>query len=100
MINVRTPKITSLETAVRIYWENTEIGTAEMTELFGAHGKDLFSRLKKRAREVMAEKHLGTFGAYTVSTTAAYEAWGLDINDLEARLKKIQKLEKAREKVG
>ena len=99
-MNVRIPKITSVEAAVRIYWENTELGNQELYDLFGNHGRDLFCRLKRVARDKMAEYGWESFCAHSVNTKAAYEAWGLDINDLESRLKKIQKLEKARGNVG
>lgn len=35
---VRIPQITSLETAIKLYYENIEIGNQEIKELFGPMG--------------------------------------------------------------
>lgn len=89
----RVPPITSIETAVRLYYEKLELGNAELRELFGAkHSPTTFARLKDKARALMRERNMGTYGLYTVNTKIAYEAWGLDIADLEARYQKLRKL--------
>ena len=40
----------------------------------------------------MIEHDILSYNAQAVNTEAAYAAWGLDINDLENRLKKLEKL--------
>jgi hypothetical protein len=93
VITIRVPPIVSLETAVRLYYEKLELGNAELRELFGArHSPKTFARLKEYARARMKEHNIDTYGLYTVNTKAAYEAWGLNIADLETRYQKLRKL--------
>lgn len=83
-----------METAVRIYWSNYELGNAEIKELFGKIGAESITRHKKAARAVMLEKNIKVSGQFTVDTKCAYEAWGIDIDDCEKKLAKIVKLRK------
>lgn len=89
---VRIPPITNVETAVRIFWECPEISNPEMRELFGSRSTNTFSAMKKLAREYIREKNYLSYSATRLPTYAAFEAWGLDINDLEKRLEKLKKL--------
>jgi len=41
------PSITSIENALKIYYENAEIGNKEIKELFGVRSSTTISRLKK-----------------------------------------------------
>ena len=89
---VHIPEITSLETAIRLYYENLELGNTEIKELFRvASGKKILT-LKQMAKERMEQKEVAQWDALRVNTKTAYEAWGLDINDLERRYNKLQKL--------
>lgn len=89
---VHIPEITSLETAIRLYYENLELGNTEIKELFRvASGKKILT-LKQMAKERMEQKEVAQWNALRVNTKTAYEAWGLDINDLERRYNKLQKL--------
>ena len=69
-------------TALRIYLEHTEIDTCDIRELFDC-ASNTATRLKKVAMELM------------VDTAIAYEAWGIDIDEVEKRLKKLNSLKKA-----
>ncbi len=86
-------KLPDVETAVRIYHENTEIGSAEIVELFGGKlSSSTVCRLKDEVRKVQIERNVKTWSSYSVNTKIAYEVWHLDIDDLEKRLAKLQKL--------
>lgn len=89
---VRIPEISSLETAIRIYWEKIELSNKDIGELFGKVGKSKIKQLKDTAREKMAENKIPSFSAARVNTKVAYAAWGLDIEDLEKRYNKLKKL--------
>mgnify|MGYP003253963761 CR=1 FL=1 len=92
MTKVRIPEITSLETAIRLYYEKIELGNTEIKELFRvASGKKVLT-LKQIAKERMEQKEVAQWNALRVNTKTAYEAWGLDIDDLERRYNKLQKL--------
>lgn len=89
---VRIPQITSLETAIKLYYENIEIGNPEIKMLFGSIGSARVCKLKKLAKEKMDENNVPSWNALNVNTKAAYSAWGIDISDLEYRYNKLKKL--------
>ena len=86
------PQITDIDTAIIIYYRYPEIGTKEITQLFKKHSKATVGRLKKLARKNMMENNIFTHGMYKINTVCAYTAWGLDVEDLEKRRNKLQKL--------
>ena len=86
------PSITSIENALKIYYENAEIGNQEIKILFGSRSSATISRLKKLVKIEMVKKEMPTFNAYKVNTVIAYDVWGIDISDLENRMKKIKEL--------
>lgn len=90
--NVRIPPITSLKTAIELFYSRTELGNADIKDLFGKHSSSTISRLKRKAIQKMAELNTPVWNASRVNTEAAYTAWGLDIADLERRYKKLQEL--------
>lgn len=81
-------------TALRIYLEHTEIDTCDIRELFDC-ASNTATRLKKVAMELMVEKGKKTWDPSKVNTAIAYEAWGIDIDEVEKRLKKLNSLKKA-----
>lgn len=85
--------ITDIRTAVRIYYQYPEIGSAEIRELFGGCANSTVAKLKKSAWDKMTENGVRNFGAHKVNTKCAYEAWGIDVDDLEKRVEKLKKLE-------
>jgi len=86
------PSITSIENALKVYYENGEIGNKEIKFLFGNRSTVTISRLKKLAKAEMIKKDMQTFNAYKVNTAIAYDVWGIDVNDLENRRNKIKQL--------
>lgn len=89
--------IRDIDTALRIYYSNIEIGNAEMKELFvGKTGKapsgSTLNRLKNEALQLMAKRNIKQYRAYKVNTEIAYEAWGIDIKSLEYKHNKLKKL--------
>ncbi|MBD5111439.1 MAG: hypothetical protein HDT42_02725 [Ruminococcaceae bacterium] len=90
--NVRIPPITSLKTAIELYYSRTELGNADIEELFGKHSTATVSRLKRKARQKMVELNIPSWNGNRVNTEAAFESWGLNITDLERRYKKLQEL--------
>ena len=87
-----THKIQDLDTAIRIYYECYELGNKEIAALFGAKSSATLVRIKKIARDYMLTNDIRQFGFHAVNTKAAFEAWGLDIEDLEKRRAKLIKL--------
>ena len=82
---MRAPEV---ETAIELYYAKTEIGTQDIKRLFDvSDGKA--STLKKQARAAMREKDVITIFPTNVNTKVAYEAWGLDIAELERKYRKL-----------
>jgi DNA-binding Lrp family transcriptional regulator len=86
------PSITSIENALKVYYENGEIGNKEIKILFGSRSSATISRLKNLVKTEMIKRNMPIFNAYKVNTAIAYDVWGIDINDLENRMKKIKEL--------
>lgn len=79
-------------TALRIYYENPEIGNAEIRELFDVKSTATLARMKRRVKEQMDREGIGAFGHGMVNTKVAYAVWGLDVEDLEKRREKLLNL--------
>ncbi len=93
-MTVRIPQITSIETAIRLYYEKTELTNKDIEDLFGKHASSTIARLKEKARQQMTEDNVPVWNAQRVNTEAAYKSWGLDIADLERRHKKLKQFAK------
>ncbi len=80
-----------IKTALQMYYTKPEIFTDDIVELFCV-GKSTAQKMKNEVRKVMAEKGVKVWLPHSVNTKVAYEMWGLNITDLEARLEKLQSL--------
>jgi len=89
---VYIPSIISIKDALKIYYENAEIGNKEIKCLFGNRSTATISRLKRHVKAEMIKRDMPTFSAYKVNTAIAYDVWGIDVIDLENRMKKIKEL--------
>ena len=92
MIRVRIPQVVDLEGAIKLYYRRIELSNSDIETLFGKHSSSTIAKLKKMAQNKMVEKNIMSLNALCVNTAAAYEAWGLDINDLEHRFQKLKQL--------
>ena len=86
------PQISDIDTAIMIYYRYPEIGAKEIVQIFRKRSKSTVSRLKKIAQKRMIEEDIYTNGMYKINTESAYRAWGIDVEDLEKRRNKLQKL--------
>jgi len=86
------PSIISIENALRTYYENSELGNKEIVSLFGNRSSATISRLKRFVKAEMMKRGVPTFNANKVNTAVAYDIWGIDVVDLENRMKKIKEL--------
>jgi len=87
------PQITSINEALKIYYNHSEIGNKEISLLFGRLSSATVSRLKKEVKEEMIKQNIFSYGMYKVNTEVAFKLWGIDVNDLERRRKKLKMLE-------
>lgn len=91
-MRVRIPQITDLGAAIQLYYERLELSNSDIEKLFGRHSSSTVAGLKAMAREKMRENNVPCWNAQRVNTEAAYSAWGLSIDDLERRYKKLKQL--------
>ena len=85
-------RISDIETAVVIYYRSPELSTSDIMTLFNC-SKSAVRTLKQKARETQKEQGKHTFSNSTVNTKCAYQAWNIDIDDLEKRLIKLHKIQ-------
>lgn len=90
---VTRPRVVSMMTAFNIYYNNYELGSAEIRKLFDC-SPSTATKLKKIARQYQEDRGVMTFSDTTVNTKCAYEAWGIDIADIEKRVRRFQKIKK------
>ena len=86
------PAITSIKSALQIYYNHSEIGNKEMAVLFGRRSSATVSRLKTMVKDEMHRREIMAYGANKVNTAVAFDVWGLDVSDLEKRMKKLKAL--------
>lgn len=84
--------ITSIDTALRIYYSCPEIGNSEMRELFGSIGNSTAAKYKEAVKQEQVNQNVKTMQYHTVNTRVAYEVWGIDVKDLEERRRKLKRL--------
>lgn len=89
---MKTQPITNIDTAIRIYYAYPEIDNSQIKELFGIAGNSTLSRYKKAVLDEQAKLGIATMRAYAVDTKTAYKVWGIDIDDLVKRRKKLKEL--------
>lgn len=89
---VRVPQLVSIEQAVSTFYERSELSSSDIKLLFGISANSTVSKLKNLARTQMAKDNTVVFDGRNVNTQSAYVSWGLDITDLEERLKKLKSL--------
>lgn len=87
----RIPRIASIETAVRMYYSKYELSRSDIMELFGCGGTKA-GELKRAAVAYQREQGVMLRVNSAVCTDLAYKAWGLDIDALEKRFQKAEKL--------
>lgn len=86
------PQITSIDTAIKIYYSYSVIGNKEITQLFGKLSSATLARLKQLVKAEMDKRDILSYGIYKVNTVVAYLVWGIDVFDLEKRRKKLREL--------
>lgn len=79
---VNVPRIADPALAVRLWYEQPEIGTTEIRAIFGC-STGTAQKLKRRAREQMELDGVMSFNSRAVNTVSAYKSWGIDIRRLE-----------------
>lgn len=77
--------------AIEKYYGRYMLNSKDISEMFGGVSKSTVSKLKHEARVLMLQKGVPLWDNRHVDTKTAFEAWKLDINDLEKRYERLQK---------
>lgn len=91
MAKLSIKDLDSLKNCLRIYYIYPEIGSPEIKELFGVADATA-TGLKKAVREQQARDNVMVLDKHCVNTELAFKVWGIDIDDIERRVKKLEKL--------
>lgn len=85
----------SIETAIELYYSQNELSHKDIMRIFGCSPSHA-TQLKKRVADRMAKEdaHPLVFEAKNVNCEYAFETWGLDVEELEIKYKKLQKFRK------
>jgi hypothetical protein len=89
---VNIPPISSIDNALRLYYSHSEIGNKEIKALFGSLSSATVSRLKTAVKGEMARRDICSYGMYKINTSVAFDVWGIDVNNLEVRRRKLKEL--------
>lgn len=95
---VRVPPY-SVEDAINLYTSTPCIRRTHIKDLFHVSNTTA-GQLKKLAEEKMREKGISIMDSCSVSVDAAFEAWGIDINDLMRRQQMRDRIERRRNRAG
>ena len=91
MENVRIPPRVRIRRALEIYCERDSIGNPEIKELFGCCDGTAI-KLKRMARAVMEEEGVMPRSNSCVNTDCAFRAWGLDVETMERKVRRAERL--------
>ena len=92
-MKLNIPPITSIDNALTIYYNHTEIGNKEISTLFGKISSATLAKLKRAVKIEMCDRETHSYGMYKINTKIAFDVWGLDVVDLEKRRNKLKALE-------
>ena len=91
-IRVRIPQVKDIRLAVELYYSRLDLSAADISALFGGISRSTVTKLKALAERQREEDGVSRWSASRVNTLCAYKAWGLDIEDLEKRVKALDRM--------
>lgn len=93
MATIRPPQ--NVQLAVQMYYEKISLKNSDIKLLFGVASNKTVARYKNEVVQHFANSDINPVHRdNTLDTWRAYEAWGIDISELEKRLLKIKRFEK------
>ena len=91
-IRVRIPQVKDIRLAVELYYSRLDLSNADIKDLFGNMSSTTVAKLKALAEKQRMDDGVAKWSANRVVTMCAYKAWGLDIEDLEKRVKALDRM--------
>ena len=89
---MRANACVNIPIAVRYYYEKISLENKDIKAIFGVTADTTAIRKKREVIAYFAPQGINPIHSFTnrLNTWRAFEAWGLDINELEKRLKKLR----------
>ena len=87
-------KMPNPEKALKLYYTQTEINNAEIRELFSCNSTTA-TRLKRSVQDEMSKTGVRTWLPGNIDVKTAFKVWRINVDDMEQRLLKLQKLKNA-----
>ncbi len=91
-MSIRVPRTANMFTLREIYWEKIELYNEDIRNIFPKASKSKIAQLKKAVKEKMVEEKVMVYNPLAVKTEVAFKVWGLDIDDIEKRCKKLMRM--------
>ena len=90
----------NIEAAIEIYFSQNELTNKDIKRIFGC-ADNYACRLKRAVQEQAAKEDVRplVFDAANVNAEYAFRVWGLDIDELVSKYKKLQKFRKLKGEV-
>lgn len=77
--------------ALQVYYSHLELSTGDIACLFDV-SRTTALKLKRMAEQQMTEDEMIPWNSGCVLTKSAYKAWNLDIDEIEKRCRKLDKM--------
>ncbi|MBQ9709466.1 MAG: hypothetical protein IJV67_02460 [Clostridia bacterium] len=87
----------NLQEAVELYYGKIELQNADVKKIFGVKSDSKVASLKKKVQQEMQKRGVPAWTPHGINTYIAFEVWGIDVADLEKRLKKLNKIRGVKE---
>lgn len=97
-VRVRIPQLLDVRKAVEMYYSRLDLSNSDICALFGKISPSTVYKLKLLAEEQRKEDGVACWSANRVNTMCAYKAWGIDIEDLERRVKALDRIARKKQK--
>lgn len=84
-------KLPDPEKALELYYTKTEINNVEIRYLFSCNSTTA-TRLKRSVQDEMSKTGVKTWLPGNIDVKTAFKVWCINVDDMEKRLLKLQKL--------
>ncbi len=84
----------NIEAAYRLYYEKYSFSNSDIKQIFGVTSSSTIAKIKREVIDYFAGTDINPIHGLNgrLDSGYAFEAWGIDINNLEMRYKKLQKI--------
>lgn len=85
-------RTSDLKLLLEMYYTMDELSSEDIKKIFPGCSHSFVTTKKKEARAKMAEENTMVWNNTCVNTNSAFKAWGIEIEEIEAKALKLQKL--------